>query len=78
MRHIPGIINPLDDLTKPLEWVLHERHAHRIMGHYFVPLHNHLQMPTSSNFATRLGEGVVGGTNNGQTGTDERQTGTHG
>ena len=34
MRHVPGIINPSDDLTKPLGWVLHERHARRIMGHY--------------------------------------------
>ena len=34
MRHIPGIINPADDLTKPLGWVLHARHARRIMGHY--------------------------------------------
>jgi hypothetical protein len=24
---IPGILNPLDDLTKPLSWVLNERHA---------------------------------------------------
>ena len=34
MHHVPGIINPSDDLTKPLGWVLHERHARRIMGHY--------------------------------------------
>ena len=34
MRHIPGIINPSDDLTKPLGWVLHSRHARRIMGHF--------------------------------------------
>jgi hypothetical protein len=34
MEFIPGIINPSDDLTKPLGWVLHERHARRIMGHY--------------------------------------------
>ena len=34
MRHIPGIINPSDDLTKPLGWILHSRHARRIMGHY--------------------------------------------
>ena len=34
MRYIPGIINPSDDLTKPLGWVLHERHARRIMGYY--------------------------------------------
>ncbi|HEY9819031.1 MAG TPA: Ty1/Copia family ribonuclease HI, partial [Candidatus Obscuribacterales bacterium] len=34
MHYIPGIINPSDDLTKPLGWILHSRHARRIMGHY--------------------------------------------
>ena len=34
MKHIPGIINPSDDLTKPLGWILHDRHARCIMGHY--------------------------------------------
>ena len=34
MRHIPGIINPFDDLTKPLGWVLHSRHARHLIGHY--------------------------------------------
>jgi hypothetical protein len=34
MAFIPGILNPLDDLTKPLGWVLHECHACCIMGHY--------------------------------------------
>ena len=34
MRHIPGIINPSDGLTKSLGWVLHARHARRIMGHF--------------------------------------------
>jgi hypothetical protein len=34
MAYIPGILNPADDLTKPLGWILHERHARRIMGHY--------------------------------------------
>ena len=34
MIHIPGVINPSDDLTKPLGWVLHARHARRMMGHY--------------------------------------------
>jgi hypothetical protein len=34
MRHIPGILNPADDLTKPLGWVLHSRHCRRLMGHY--------------------------------------------
>ena len=34
MRFCPGSILCSDDLTKPLGWVLHERHARRIMGHY--------------------------------------------
>ena len=34
MKHIPGILNPSDDMTKPLGWVLHARHCRRIMGHY--------------------------------------------
>ena len=34
MCHIPGIVNPADNFTKPLGWVLHARHARRIMGHY--------------------------------------------
>jgi hypothetical protein len=34
MSRIAGIINPSDDLTKPLGWVLHSRHCCRIMGHY--------------------------------------------
>jgi len=33
MEFIPGVINPLDDLTKPLGWVLHNRHARHVMGH---------------------------------------------
>ena len=34
MAYIPGVINPSDELTKPLGWILHERHARRLMGHY--------------------------------------------
>jgi hypothetical protein len=35
MSFIPGIPNPSDDLTKPLGWILHERHhACRIRRHY--------------------------------------------
>ena len=33
--HIPGAINPADDLTKPLGYVLHKRHARYIMGHCY-------------------------------------------
>jgi hypothetical protein len=34
MKHIPGIIDPSDNLTKPLGWVLHARYARRLMGHF--------------------------------------------
>jgi hypothetical protein len=34
MQHLPGIINPADQLTKNLGWILHSRHARRSMGHY--------------------------------------------
>ena len=34
MHHIAGILNPADDLTKPLGWILHARHCRRLMGHY--------------------------------------------
>ena len=34
MLHISGVINPADDLTKPLGWVLHHRHARYMMGHH--------------------------------------------
>ena len=34
MQHIPGIINPSDNLMKPLGYVLHARHYRCIMGHY--------------------------------------------
>jgi len=33
MEFISGIINPSDDLTKPLGWALHDQHTRRIMGH---------------------------------------------
>ena len=33
MEHFPGILNPSDDLTKPLGWVPHARHASCGMGH---------------------------------------------
>ena len=34
MRHIPGVINPADDKTKTLSWILHSRHSCWTMGHY--------------------------------------------
>ena len=32
--HIPGVINPVNDLTKPLGQVLHSHHYRRFMEHY--------------------------------------------
>ena len=34
MKHIAGILNPADDSTKALGWILHHRHARRSMGHH--------------------------------------------
>ena len=34
MRHIPGTLSIPDGLTKALGWILHSRHARRMMGHY--------------------------------------------
>ena len=34
MKKIAGILNPSDDLSKPLAYCLHARHCRRMMGHY--------------------------------------------
>ena len=34
MKHLPGVINPSDDLTKILAVILHTCHARRAMGHF--------------------------------------------
>ena len=36
MHRIDGIISPLDDLTKPLGWVIHSRHSGYLLGHYNI------------------------------------------
>ena len=54
MEHLPGLINASDDLTKPLSWVLHGRHARRNMGHYNGSI---LTLQTSSG-SVRAGESV--------------------
>ena len=48
MEHLSGILNPSDDLTKPLWWVLHARHAHcslaphmRLLCSPICPLETH-------------------------------------
>ena len=37
MAHMPGRLNPSDDLTKSLGWVLHGKHCRRVMGHCNYP-----------------------------------------
>ena len=34
MKHIAGTLNPSDQLTKVLGWVLHARHTRRYIRHY--------------------------------------------
>ena len=36
MWHIPRIINPSDDMTKALGWVLHSQHPYHGIGHYWI------------------------------------------
>ena len=58
MSYIPGKLNPSDSLTKPLGWVLHNRHARRLMGHFIG-----ITFSTDRNLQpsdSRLGEGVSG------------------
>ena len=48
LRHIPGIINPSDALTKALGWVLHARHVRFMMGHHgFGPTRTRPQQPAA-------------------------------
>jgi Reverse transcriptase (RNA-dependent DNA polymerase)/GAG-pre-integrase domain len=42
LRHIAGIINPADSLTKALGWILHLRHVRRLMGHHY-PLYTSIE-----------------------------------
>ncbi len=34
MKHLAGVMNSSDSLTKALSWILHYRHVRRAMGHY--------------------------------------------
>ncbi|KAG7373304.1 reverse transcriptase RNA-dependent DNA polymerase [Nitzschia inconspicua] len=67
--HIPGSINPSDDLTKPLGWVLHQRHARRLMGHHdlVLPSSSSVLSCNSKSKDLKSGEGV-------STTTDDVQT----
>jgi len=61
-RHIPGTVNNSDDLTKPLGWVLHKRHAPRSMGHYKIRSPEEASHTAHSPYtrmrASEAGEGV--------------------
>lgn len=73
MKHLPGIINPSDALTKPLSWVLHHRHVRRAMGHYRLdsPVVSAIAPPTLDDGA---GEGVGAQTGRGyEPGTESIQ-----
>ncbi|KAG7366873.1 adenylate/guanylate cyclase [Nitzschia inconspicua] len=58
--HIPGSINPSDDLTKPLGWVLHQHHARRLMGHHdlVLPPSSSVLSCNSKSKDLKSGEGV--------------------
>ena len=55
----PGKLNCSDALTKPLGWVLHNRHARRLMGHFTGIKHctDDLNLESTD---SRLGEGIGG------------------
>ena len=59
MKCIPGKLNPSDALTKPLGWVLHNRHARRLMGH-FTGINFSTDSDNLKSTDSRLGEGVSG------------------
>ncbi len=58
LRHIPGIINSSDDLTKILGYVLHHRHSGRSMGHYRLDSTNFGSTSPHYVASTGAGEGV--------------------
>ena len=59
MAFIPGKLNPSDALTKPLGWILHNRHARRLMGH-FTGISPATEEDNLQSNDHRLGEGVSG------------------
>ena len=64
MEHLSGVINPSDDLTKALGWILHARQSRRSMGHYRIGSPDSTSMaprllaPTTRAGAIEAGEGV--------------------
>ena len=60
MEHLSGILNPSDDLTKALGWVLHARHARRSMGHFRIGSHNSASNLRPLAPSTRAGDHEAG------------------
>ena len=62
VAHILSILNPSDDLTKALGWILHMRHAWRGMGHYQMRSQETSSVPRvpphTSTGTLEAGEGV--------------------
>ena len=63
MKHLPGVLNTSDDLTKALGWTLHARHSRQSMGHYQIGSRKGLDSPTllaphSRAGTIQAGEGV--------------------
>ena len=76
MRHIAGIINPSDDLTKPLGWVLHARHARRAMGHYkLVSPETPKALESGRELEPKFSGSATGGTATGNNATKENPLG---
>ena len=79
MRHLQGVNNPSDGLTKALSTILHHRHSRRSMGHYQpVSIEGSaasLLEPHARAGANEAGEGV--GAVFGRT-TESRESGTAG
>jgi hypothetical protein len=47
LKHIPGIVNPSDALTKALARIAHHRLVRYLMGHFGPPAHRHLPSGSS-------------------------------
>ena len=60
MEHLSGVLNPSDDLTKALGWVLHARHARRSMGHFRIGSHNSASNLRPLAPSTRAGDHEAG------------------
>jgi transposase InsO family protein len=48
LEHIQGILSPSDALTKPLGWMLHQRHCRRLMGHFGPPAYCTFSYPPAA------------------------------